>query len=143
MIVLAAGAVAVLVVLLSFRVDILKVWPTRSDEERIQGEWKLVSAMDSGRTVSESGSCVFEGETVTFDFGDHDVTCTYHLDDSHRPGWIDLIVPDQGTPMRRGIYELVGETLRICLNERFDDERPNAFESRSGSPNDLLMVLKR
>ena len=42
-----------------------------------------------------------------------------------------------------GIYAFEGDTLKICVNERSGGGRSTAFESKQGSPNDILIVLRR
>jgi len=128
-ILLATGAVVVLVLGVSnFWGDI--VWFFQSDAERIQGKWAFVSAVYDGQAVpSEQEYCIFEGEKV------HSVTeiNEYRLDERHQPGWINM-------KSLLGIYELNGDTLRMCFSEL--GKRPIAFESKAGSKH-ILFVLQR
>jgi len=127
---LATGAVLVLVL----TVDILQRWLNRSDLERIQGRWKVVSWVTAGRAVPhlEERYCIFKGGKMQYLEGNED----YWLDEDHQPGRFDL-----GT--RFGIYELSGDSLRICVDmDPMLGDRPTAFESKPGS-NYFLWVLQR
>jgi uncharacterized protein (TIGR03067 family) len=68
-------------------------------------------------------------------------TVTYTLDATRKPKWIDLT--GKGGKKMLGIYELDGDKLTICVNERDGGERSTQFASAADSPNDVLIVLKR
>jgi uncharacterized protein (TIGR03067 family) len=65
------------------------------------------------------------------------------LDSRSKPKRIDLIAPaGPGKSVALpGIYELSGDTLTICFNQR-EGNRPNEFKSPKGSRASLL-ILKR
>ena len=144
-ILLATGAVVVVVVgVVSFWGDI--VWFFQSDAERIQGRWKVVSAVLDGHAQPERelGYCTFEGEKMT----SHDLhgssSLYHHLDENQSPPWFDLRFPDSCGSGLPGIYKLERDNLTICLDQgRGRNERPTAFESKTGTPNDILIVLER
>jgi uncharacterized protein (TIGR03067 family) len=144
-ILLATGAVVVVVLGVSnFWGDI--VWFFQSDAERIQGKWRVVSN-DGAESIA---FFVFEGSTLTmtnpFAGTNFRITAepdsavlekwSYRLDEQHRPGWFDMT----GFLPMRGIYELSGDTLRICVN--MGEQRSTAFDSKPGRPH-LLWVLQR
>jgi len=148
-ILLATGAVAVLLlVVTSFWGDI--VWCFQSDMERIQGKWKVVSFTKNGRTEEPTtapgaiAALVFEGPILRIVrpdslMRDGDIM-SYHLDQNHQPGWIDVPHSDKG--LVEGIYEYSGANLSICLKPKKFGQRPTAFESKPGS-NYFLWVLQR
>lgn len=113
----------------------------KSDEEKLAGKWTIESIMDEGKAKdTENGVMVFTKGKVTFTAGNRTKEGTYQLDPAKKPKWFDLTI-DGRTYV--GIYELDGDTLRICTNEKLDGERPTRFVSERGTPNDQLIVLKR
>ncbi len=124
-------------------------WLPQTDLDKIQGKWKIVSAVFDGKAIpkSEVAYWIFEGEEIlTLDSNGNavgpqpaDYRAVYRLDENHEPGWVDLDIVS-GKP-DLAIYELNGDTLRICLSS-VAGKRPTAFESKAGSRN-ALMVLKR
>ena len=138
---LATGAVVVMLfAAVNFRGDLLRGW-LRSDTERIQGTWKTVSITKNGRARPDAGQVIFifDGESLRAVKAPGDQTVSYHLDEGHQPGWID-INDDRG--LVQGIYEVSGATLRLCLNNKSSGKRPISFESKAGS-GDSLWVLQR
>jgi len=130
----------------------------RSDNEEIQGTWRVMSAQDNGRPVPEKakgGKQTYDlklyitFDTITFILaGEIPLKGTYRLDPTKRPKWIDITGPD-GRPCS-GIYTLQGDDLTICYNEA-GTVRPTRFASESNprdpqlprTPNDVLLVLER
>jgi uncharacterized protein (TIGR03067 family) len=122
----------------------------KGDREAIQGTWRVVSAQDNGRPVPRTApggkqadglKLVITSETITFQAGDviHGKG-GYTLDPAKMPKWIDLTEKD-GRPAP-GIYALEGDDLTVCYNEA-GTERPDKFASEAGTPNDVLLVLRR
>jgi uncharacterized protein (TIGR03067 family) len=114
----------------------------KGDKEKIQGVWTVVSVHDGGKKRDiEDGVVTIDKDKVTSKRGDKlDKEFTYEMDPTQKPTWIDLTAGDK---KMLGIYELKGDNLKICLNEVQGGERPTEFVSKAGSPNDLLIVLKR
>jgi uncharacterized protein (TIGR03067 family) len=85
----------------------------------------------------------FDKEKVTVKTKQREQLGTYKLNPSKNPKAIDFM-PGEG-PMKDkphpGIYELTGDTLRICYVHP-EKQRPTAFESKSGSGANLV-TLKR
>jgi RNA polymerase sigma factor (sigma-70 family) len=116
-----------------------KTAPT--DEERIRGAWRLVSAEFGGQPLPVANSVmVFEGGQCTI-FGDgaRVLGKSYGLDPSQSPKAMD-VVTDYGR-VQMGIYAFDGDTLTICLTPDTRD-RPTDFATRADSET-LTMVLKR
>jgi uncharacterized protein (TIGR03067 family) len=67
-------------------------------------------------------------------------TSTYKIDTSKTPATIDST--GQGGMTRKGIFEVKGDELKLCMPFMADGERPKAFASEAGSGT-LLMTLKR
>ncbi|MCA8992224.1 MAG: protein kinase [Planctomycetaceae bacterium] len=116
---------------------------TVSDAEAIQGEWQVIFAEDSGRTGPPEAikdiRMVITNESMTMSIAGRENESTYTLDPSTTPKSIDMTNDGLTKP---GIYDLQGDTLRICFSEN-TDERPTAFDSQPNSVNDVVLTLKR
>jgi len=120
-ILLATGAVVVLVLG-------VVVW-FRSDLEKIQGRWKVVSVTGDDKAGPKLDHMVFEDRTLRLvrDNGSTEIV-SYHLDEAHQPRWFDWIFIGGNV---KGIYDLTGDALRLCLNSE-TGERPITFEAKPG-----------
>jgi uncharacterized protein (TIGR03067 family) len=116
---------------------------TNTDGDRIQGTWKVVFVEDSGRTGLQGAISnlrfVFAGDRMTTEIAGRKSESFFTLDPSTTPKSIHL---SEGGRTKPGIYDLQGDTLRICISE-FTDEQPTAFDSQPDSPNDLILTMKR
>ena len=115
------------------------------DEQAIQGTWRVLSALDSGREVPDDDLhfTFREGRyTVREEEDELQEAGRYTLDASTIPSrTIDFFRESTGEGKWLGIYELEGDRLRLCLNER--GGRPTKFASDPESPSDLLIELRR
>jgi RNA polymerase sigma factor (sigma-70 family) len=117
----------------------------KSDKEKIQGTWTVVSVKDNGQ---ESSADELKGLTMVITHAKlvlkgvrgEEREFTYQLDPAQKPKWIDVA---DGEKKMLGIYELDGDSLKICLNETPGGERSTEFVSEAGTANDQLMILKR
>jgi uncharacterized protein (TIGR03067 family) len=114
-----------------------------SDRDAIQGTWSVILAVDSGRTAPPEAlrdiRFVITKDKVTMELGGRKQESTYTLNPSTSPKSIDLTTNGHTKP---GIYDLQGDTLRICTSED-TDMRPTAFDSQPDSVNDLVLTMKR
>lgn len=119
--------------------------PPPGDAEKLQGRWRVITARDSGRDAPEGVgdlSLVVTGDRMVMK-GKGEKSwrpMTFKLDPAKKPRWIDLWIDKTG-PFP-GIYELDGDTLKICFNE-VPPERSTRFVSEPNSPNDILLILTR
>jgi uncharacterized protein (TIGR03067 family) len=114
----------------------------KGDQKTIQGTWKVVMIEDGGRKRDVGDKKVSFGKTkITFKDGERTLgDGTFELDPTKKPKWID--VTQRGNKML-GIYELEGDNLKVCYNEVPGGERSTEFVSKNGTPNDVLIILKR
>ena len=122
--------------------------PTKTDLDKLQGNWVMVSMETEGHEVEaediKDNRAVYEQNHLTLKTGDRVrrrgiVT----LDPGRKPKAIntwdqDGPYDDQTVP---GIYELEGDTLKLCF-ARPGQERPKEFTTKSGTAF-LLCVYKR
>jgi uncharacterized protein (TIGR03067 family) len=115
--------------------------------ERFQGTWRYESIESDGETIPaetfKDWRLVKEGDRYTFTQGDAVYKGTFKVDVSKTPKTIDITRTEgpEGGMKSAGIYELDGDTYKVCLAPPGKD-RPTAFESKAGSGY-VLQVLKR
>jgi uncharacterized protein (TIGR03067 family) len=118
------------------------------DEEKIQGTWTAVSRETGGKITPEAelkgGKLIIKHGTLTSDDGKRkEKVGSYKIDPSKKPKAIDLTyTANEGKERTSAIYELDGDTLKICWSEKDPDHRPTEFTGKEGS-GQTLMVLKR
>ena len=120
------------------------------ERERLRGEWTLVRhAAPDGSVRGHRGNSLpdhfllrFEGAKVVteYDHGDPslEVESALALDPSSRPRRVDLTVTggsssaalDWKGQVRRGVYEIDGDRLLLCLSD--DGARPSGFGPGAG-----------
>jgi uncharacterized protein (TIGR03067 family) len=114
-----------------------------NDREHIQGTWKVTYSEDSGRVAPQEMlknlQFVIDAETMTMQLGEHKSESKYTLDPSTSPKSIDST--EHGRT-KKGIYDLQGDTLRICFAEQTYD-RPTKFDSQPDSSSDVIILMKR
>jgi predicted RecB family nuclease len=131
--------------------------PSRADAAKeemrlLQGEWGLLERVapdgnltrydgDGGSVPGDMHHCtlIFKGDTVSID-GDwpdqsDELKGRCQLNPKRKPKIINFVLLDTAFPLREwkgrttpGIYELEGDSLRLCLPESRDERRPTGFE---------------
>jgi uncharacterized protein (TIGR03067 family) len=131
---------------LLFSLIVAVVDETARDTRALQGRWEIVSADFEGilGTVAYRRGTVIVVEADTLYFTDgfaKSQGSKFKLDAKAKPKSIDTR-NDKG--MRKtgitGIYELDGDTLKLCLN--LAGKRPKEFKTSAGDQTNL-MILKR
>jgi RNA polymerase sigma factor (sigma-70 family) len=110
------------------------------DRESLQGVWAVVSVESGGKVdATEKALFLVNGNRACWQTPDEDMQGGLYLDPTSRPKAYDL-----ATSLRtfEGIYELEGDTLRLCYDPSWESKRPRRFATRPGS-HQLLIVLKR
>jgi uncharacterized protein (TIGR03067 family) len=110
--------------------------------KQLEGTWLVVSATMDGKDLPDArgGAVVFAGAQLTFkDKAGKEEKYTYRLDLSRKPRMIDF-TPEKAkanVAPGRGIYELRGDTLRLCVGP--PNRRPTEFSDTKR----VLWTLKR
>lgn len=114
-----------------------------NDTPNIQGTWQVTYSEDGGRIAPQEMlkeiRFVIDERNLTTEIGGRKSVSTYKLDPSTNPKSIDLT---ENGRTKQAIYDLVGDTLRICIAES-GEQRPTAFDSQPNSANDIILILKR
>lgn len=119
----------------------------KDDLKKLQGTWTLVSMELDGRSAAADDvkhvKSVVEGNKVTVSVkGEVKAAATFTIDASKKPRKMDataIMGPNKGKTSY-AIYEIKGDTFKICSSER--GKRPTEFSAKEGSGNSL-MVWKR
>jgi uncharacterized protein (TIGR03067 family) len=115
--------------------------------KRFDATWRFVSIEIEGNKVPEGlfakDSLTLKGKQFTSSVGGTTTNGVFKIDPTVKPKTIDLTFtdgPGKGKS-QRGIYELEGDTQRICFS-KVDQPRPTEFASEPGS-GQMIQVLKR
>jgi uncharacterized protein (TIGR03067 family) len=117
---------------------------SRTDQEAIQGTWGIVSSEENGVPVAGAKGArhTFSAEEITF--VEQGPKATYKLDLTKSPKEI-LICINVGTTdtFARGIYELDGDALKICWDQRSaEGPAPKDFTAELGSGRRLTVYRR-
>lgn len=106
------------------------------DEEVILGKWSTEKVDREGAKAPGAGvqnrTYVFEKDgKLTIDIGGQEAAIEFKLDSSASPKTIDLIMKAdaKNTIVIPGIYELDGDSLKICLCEKSKPVRPTEMKA--------------
>jgi len=112
--------------------------------KKLEGTWVVDSAVDSGEGIGSelNWEWVFDGNKITRQNpqGGETQEFTYKIDPTVSPMAFDLTWPKEKFTCSC-IYEIKGDTLRICMSKLKPDERPTKFTDTDVGY--CLMVLKR
>ena len=119
---------------------------TKKDLERLQRTWRLLSAMEDGKSLAEDKvkqtTIVIKDDTFRFPQLAEDATSkagTFKLDATKKPKQMDTVSTEKEVML--GIYELEGDSYKVCFAP-VGKPRPSEFTSKSGSGN-ILQVWER
>lgn len=108
----------------------------------LKGTWQVTSLEEGGNQIPAGITSqlkhVFHDDAIVMVVGEKEKLAQYKLDPTASPKTIDIIRKDE---VALGIYELEGDTLRICLAK--DLRRPTKFESKSETGRNALVIFKR
>lgn len=120
------------------------------DDELILGTWKV----DTFDTAGGGGPPAEEAEKIRFVFErggqlrmaggptGREMTGTFRLDPAANPKAIDLTLsrPDGAEENVFGLYQLDGDTLRLCFGSGGDEQRPQEIAATRSTP---LVTFRR
>src|SRR5262249_26026707 len=104
----------------------------------LKGSWRIVAAELAGEPRQESFIITFGEGTYTIKGRTKTDQGSYTADPGPHPGHI-AFQKDPKKPPAPGIYEIEGDTLRICYARSV---RPKAFATAKGDQA-MLLVFKR
>jgi uncharacterized protein (TIGR03067 family) len=110
---------------------------SKKDLERLQGVWDQVTD-DGSPFVCR---VVISGTKLTYIIHPGEFPGTLKIDATKKPATMDVAFK-KDLPTLYGIYEVKGDTLRICFTDEKGKERPKEFDAKKGSPY-TLWVFKR
>lgn len=117
-----------------------------ADLQQMQGLWKVEKAVRAGQEapddVRSKMRLKIEGNTFTIleEGNAREERADVNLDPKHNPRWIDIRPRREGADPSKGIYQIDGDTLKLCWNREGD--RPKQFVSEAGT-DVRLFILKR
>jgi uncharacterized protein (TIGR03067 family) len=118
----------------------------KKDGDPLTGTWKVVSLVADGqeRDQAKGTFFIYQDGKVTRKGPRGEQKSTYKLDASKKPATIDMTAQggQRDGMTSKGIFELKGDELKLCIAFMPDAERPKAFASEAGSGN-ILVVLKK
>jgi uncharacterized protein (TIGR03067 family) len=116
----------------------------KEDMQKLQGRWNVTSIEVNGARVPADKigdpGAVIEGDRYAI----HDFRLTITIDPTKTPKAIDMVGKEgNGKPLSMiGIFELDGDTLRICFAKPGQKQRPTTFETKA-NPGASLVVYQR
>jgi uncharacterized protein (TIGR03067 family) len=136
-------ALLVLVVALCVAADKPKV-DAKAELKLLQGTWVMAELEVNGVAVPakklEGTTLVIKGDKYTVKVKDSTHETTIKIDPTKDPKAIDTLFPN-GTELpklSKGVYELDGDTLKICRHQTPGEDRPTQIGSW---PNTNLFVV--
>ena len=118
--------------------------PPRIDEakrelSRMQGTWTMEALEVNGEEVPAKKlmgtTLTIKGDKYVVKVKDNSYETTIKLDPSKDPKHIDTYFPN-GTELpklSKGVYELDGDTLKICRHQTPGEDRPRSFVTSAGT----------
>jgi len=115
--------------------------PDQAEATELEGTWELVSRVRNGEQNEIDNQFVrFEGNRSyhrTSDDGDWTHDGTFSVDPSAMPAQIDFVATEiNDTNIELGIYDIDGDSLRICIGR----PRPDRFESTEDYRTELYVL---
>ena len=111
---------------------------SKKDHAALQGEWEIVSAESNGEPpppgLLDKAKFAFSGDKLTL-MGKEG---TFELDSGKSPRQIDFI---RGQTRQIGIYELDGDSLKLCIGPA--DDRPKTFKTKPRTDHSLFVLKRR
>jgi uncharacterized protein (TIGR03067 family) len=116
----------------------------KKELDRLQGTWVMVGLEVNGETVPEARiqgtTLVIKGDNYVTHVKDTKRETTIEVDPGKKPKAIDMYFPDgtNAPKLSKGVYELEGDTLKVCRHQMPGEDRPSQIGSW---PNTNLFVV--
>ncbi len=116
----------------------------KQELERLQGTWALVGLEVNGEAVPEAKlqgtTLVIKGDKYVTHVKGNKHETTIEVDPGKKPKAIDMYFPDgtNAPKLSKGVYELDGDTLKVCRHQTPGEDRPSQIGSW---PNTNLFVV--
>jgi uncharacterized protein (TIGR03067 family) len=116
----------------------------KKELDRLQGTWVMAALEVNGEEVPrkklEGTTLVIKGDRYIVKVKDTTHETTIKVDPRKDPRAIDMYFPDGSNlpKLSKGVYDLDGDTLRICRHQAPGGERPTQVGSR---PDTNLFVV--
>jgi uncharacterized protein (TIGR03067 family) len=119
---------------------------TKKETDPLTGTWKVESLVFDGqeRDQAKGAFYIYQDGKVTQKSPRGERKSTYKIDTSKKPATIDMTAQggQRDGMTSKGIFEVKGDELKICIAFMPDAERPKTFAADAGSGN-ALVVLKK
>jgi len=120
----------------------------KQETKRLEGTWQVVGGEENGQ---ESAPDAIKNLKLTFVFTGNKVAVkvdgvaqgedtTFRLDPSKKPRELDMLVKDR--VVKRCIYSLDGDELKLCFPVKEETARPSGFRTQKEDGR-VLYMLKR
>lgn len=133
---------------------LLVIWPVfcvavtvdeaKTDQEAIQGTWRIVSFIFDGQPRAEDTykdlRLEIKGDKYLITEGGETASRTFKLDPTKKPKTMDVTYddgPNKGKT-NHAIYALEGDSLTICRHQQPEMESPKEFASKASSERALI-----
>lgn len=116
--------------------DVLKKGnDVNAEKHQLEGTWRAIAIELGGKEIDPQELAdyrlVFSGDQCSIVSGKRGVKCTFTIDPSKTPKWIDVTRTADKVSWP-GIYQLDGATLKVFL-DRTGGKRPTEFKTKEGT----------
>lgn len=109
--------------------------PAKRELARLQGTWEMEALEVNGEDVPKKKlkgtTLTIKGNKYVVKVKDTEHEVTIDLDPSKDPKAIDMYLPDgnDAPKLAKGVYDLDGDTFRICRHQMAGEDRPRQIGS--------------
>jgi uncharacterized protein (TIGR03067 family) len=134
----------IVAVLLAFGAAPPAVDPAKRELARLQGTWEMHALEVNGEEVParklKGTTLTIKGDKYVVKVKDAEHEVTIVLDPTKDPKAIDMYLPDgiEAPKLGKGVYDLDGDTFRVCRHQMPGEDRPTQIGSW---PNTNLFVV--
>jgi len=129
---------AILVVGLLFGAAKTKADADKTDKDKLQGTWSLMTREENGQSqnITEDDEhyikMKIDGDKMQVTVGNREHEAILKVDPSKKPKTIDVTLKggDEEGKEIKGFYELDGDTLKVCIGGLEHPDRPAEFKSK-------------